>query len=256
MLTHASLQSPRVLHGFFGRGGGVSRGIHESLNCGFGSGDDGDRVAENRRRALKKLGAPGTPLVTIRQIHSNHCAIADTLWDSDKIVEGDALVTRRKNLAIAVLAADCAPVLFFESEAAIVGAAHAGWRGAKSGILERTVREIVELGGNRSKIRAVVGPTIGPESYEVSDAFRDGFLLEDTANDRFFGPGNRAGHPMFDLPSYVVAKLNALGLENVADLGVDTLSNSEVYFSYRDSQKTGAGDYGRNLSVIALTEGA
>ena len=205
-----------------------------------------------RRRALKKLGAPGTPLVTIRQVHSNHCAIADTL----------GILTRSwgrrpgylaENLATAVPRPTAPRCCFLKAKPPSLSRPR-GLARRQVG-LERTVRETSNWAATEAR-SAVVGPTIGLESYEVSDAFRDGFLLEDTANDRFFGPGNQAGHPMFDLPSYVVAKLNALGLENVADLGVDTLSNSEVYFSYRDSQKTGAGDYGRNLSVIALTEGA
>lgn len=255
MLTHSSLSSPAIVHGFFGRRGGVSAGIFDSLNCGFGSSDDATRVAENRRRALRKLGMADRPLVTIHQIHSGQAQIADVLWDSPKVVQGDGLVTRRSNLVIGILTADCTPVLFHDPDNGVIGAAHAGWRGAIGGILESTLDEMEGLGGDRARIKAVIGPTIGWDSYEVSDDFKTEFLTQDSQSDAFFKPGQKPGHPFFNLPGYVEARLNRLGLASVADLGVDTLTNPGQYFSYRASQRAGQDDYGRNLSVIALTDG-
>ncbi len=239
-------------HAFFTRQGGVSTGCFESLNCGFGAGDSTTAVAENRRRAARTLGLDAGRLLTCRQVHGSRVVRVTTPWDIAAAPEADGLATRTPGLALGVLTADCAPVLFWDRAAGVIGAAHAGWQGALSGVLEATVDAMVGLGAATARIRAVIGPCIGPDSYEVGAEFCERFLVDDPANTRFFGPAPRPGHHLFDLPGYGQARLEAAGLPGVAWTGGDTLAEASRFFSYRRECLTGGRDYGRGLSVIRL----
>jgi YfiH family protein len=236
-------------HGFLGRTGGVSAGVYASLNVGLGSGDDKALVAENRARAREAL-APGAALVTLRQVHSAIVHVAHD-WGDAARPEGDALVTNRPGLLLGILTADCAPVLLEDPAAGVVGAAHAGWKGALAGVLEATVDAMVRLGAGRSRICAAIGPCIARASYEVGPEFRDRFLAEHPVDARFFAEGSR-GRPHFDLESYCAHRLAAAGVGQVHALGADTLADPQRFFSYRRATLAGEADYGRQLSAIAL----
>jgi YfiH family protein len=249
--TAAALAGTR--HGFCGRAGGVSGGIFASLNTGLGSSDDTRAVAENRRRAAMSV-APGAALVTVHQVHSATVVVADpAMADGASItparVQADGVVTDRPGLVLGVLAADCAPVLFADVRAGVVGAAHAGWKGALYGVLPAAVAAMAALGARHENITAVVGPCIAQGSYEVQDAYADPFLAADPGFARFFRAG-RAGHLHFDLEGFVAARLAAAGVTRVECLGRDTYTGD--YFSYRRSVHAGEPDYGRNLSLISL----
>lgn len=249
-IRHEILDGAGVRHGFFGRGGGVSGGVYQSLNCGLGSGDDAACVRENRARVAQALGAGR--LVTLHQVHSAECVVVRERWEDEARPRADALVTDVPGLMIGVLTADCAPVLLRGTKAdggAVVGAAHAGWGGAVHGVLEAAVARMEGLGAEG--IRAVVGPCIGPESYEVRKDFTGPFLAQDAGNGRFFAEGARAGHLMFDLPGYVARRLRLLDVE-VAVTGVDTYAREEEYFSFRRATHRKEPDYGRQLSVIVI----
>jgi hypothetical protein len=239
-----------VRHGFLGRTGGVSTGLYASLNVGLGSGDALDAVAENRARAAAAV-APGARLVTLHQVHSARCVEAGD-WSDDARPEADALVTASPGLALGVLTADCAPVLLADVQAGVIGAAHAGWKGALSGVVEETVAAMERLGARRERIVGAIGPTIGPASYEVGEEFRARFLDADAGAERFFADGTR-GRPHFDLPLYVEARLQAAGVVQCARIGHDTCALPELYFSYRRATLAGEPDYGRQLSLIALS---
>ncbi|MDW8415242.1 MAG: peptidoglycan editing factor PgeF [Thermaurantiacus sp.] len=245
---HAA-QLKGVAHGFLGRQGGVSVGLYASLNAGLGSGDDPQAVARNRAIALAAV-APGTRLVTLRQVHSAVCHEAEA-WAEDERPEGDALVTDRPGLALGVLTADCAPVLLADREAGVVGAAHAGWRGALAGVLEATVAAMERRGARRGRIAAAVGPAIGAASYEVGAEFHDRLRREDPASAPFFRQGP-LGRPHFDLPGYVAHRLRAAGVGDVGVLALDTAARADDFFSHRRAGRRGEGDYGRQLSLIAL----
>jgi len=245
-LTAGGLSSP---HGFLGRTGGVSTGLYASLNVGLGSGDDPEAVRENRARALAAV-APGARLVTLHQLHSATAVIAGD-WPDAARPHADALVTDRPGLALGILTADCAPILFEDRAARVIGAAHAGWKGALGGVIEATVAAMEGLGARRSRIAAAIGPCIAQASYEVGEGFRARFLADDPANDRFFAAG-RPGHAMFDLEAYCLARLAAAGVAGAEALGADTLADTERFFSYRRATLAGEGDYGRQLSLIAL----
>ena len=237
-------------HGFLGRQGGVSRGIYASLNCGLGSADDAAAVVENRARAVASV-APGAALVTLHQVHSpTVVTVTEAFPDADR-PRADGMVTDRPGLALAILAADCAPILFADIEAGVIGAAHAGWRPALHGVLPATVDAMVALGAQRERIAAAVGPTIGRRSYEVDEAFRARFLADDEAHERFFASG-RAGHHQFDLEGFIVQRLADAGLTRIAALGLDTYAAPERWFSYRRTTHAGEPDYGRQISMIAL----
>ncbi len=253
--TAAALAGTR--HGFCGRAGGVSTGIFASLNTGLGSSDDPTAVAANRRRAAAAV-APGAALVTVHQVHSAIAVVADAALadpaagDARAVARphADALVTTDPGLVLGVLAADCAPVLFADVAAGVVGAAHAGWKGALYGVLPATVAAMVALGAQHDRIAAAVGPCIAQASYEVRDAYVDPFVAVDPAFARFFAAG-RPGHCHFDLEGFVAAQLAAAGVTRVERLGRDTYA--EDYFSYRRSVHANEPDYGRNLSLIALS---
>jgi purine-nucleoside/S-methyl-5'-thioadenosine phosphorylase / adenosine deaminase len=244
---------PGVRHGFFTRQGGVSRGIYASLNCGQGSDDDRVAVSENRSLVAGHLGAPGGDIQTVHQIHSANVVIADQLVDRGILPKGDALVTRTPGLAIGVLTADCAPVLFADGEAKVVGAAHAGWRGAISGVVEETIRAMESLGARRTSIRAAVGPAIGAAAYEVGEEFEVEFLEQNPVNARFFRrPHGKTGKPFFDLPGYVHDRLKHAGLTAPENASHCTMVNESLFFSFRRSQKRSEADYGRQISAIVV----
>lgn len=250
MLTADILSDTR--HGFFGREGGVSRGLYASLNCGLGSGDDPDRVHINRARAADRLGLPSSALVTLRQVHSADVLVVDEPLAEDVRPQADGLVTRREGLALGILTADCAPVLLADPAAGVIGAAHAGWRGAKAGVLSRTLAEMVALGARRDRTVAVVGPCIAQTSYEVGPEFRDAFIADDEATGPLFAPAERTGHFRFDLAAFVLRQLAALGIGAAAAMAADTCADEERFFSYRRATLRGERDYGRQLSAIAL----
>ena len=237
-------------HGFLGRRGGVSQGVCAGLNVGLGSGDDREAVLENRRLAVEAV-APGARLVTVHQVHSPDALYADAPWPDDARPKADALVTDRPGLALGILTADCTPVLFADREAGVIGAAHAGWKGAFGGVIESTVALMETKGARRERIAAAVGPVIARKSYEVDDAFLRRFAETDPENERFFTPG-REGHHQFDLEAYVLARLAAAGITRAEALGLDTYSDPERFFSYRRATHRGEADYGRQLSLIAL----
>jgi polyphenol oxidase len=241
-----------VRHAFFTRRGGVSEGVYASLNGGLGSSDDPARVRENRRRMAAQLGFPAEALVSVHQVHSPEAIVVEEPFPAPR-PRADGMATRRPGLALAITTADCGPVLFADPEAGVVGACHAGWRGALSGILEATLRAMEELCARRQRTIAVLGPTIGPAAYEVGPEFAAQFTRDAEANMRFFRPGERTGHAMFDLPGYIGARLVAAGVGEYVDLGLCTYSDEERFFSYRRATHRGEPDYGRLIAAIALT---
>ncbi|HEU5285947.1 MAG TPA: peptidoglycan editing factor PgeF [Sphingomicrobium sp.] len=237
-------------HGFLGRRGGVSTGELEGLNVGYGSGDDRDAIAQNRARAIAAV-LPGAGLATVHQVHSPTAVVAERPWPHDERPRADGLATDRPGLLLGILTADCAPVLLADPAAGVVGAAHAGWRGALAGVTDETIAAMERLGARRERIVAAVGPCIGRDSYQVDETFRGRFLGLDPANDRFFsgGPGNR---PHFDLAAYVAARLEAAGIAGVEALALDTYAEPERFFSYRRSTHRKEADYGRQIAMIGL----
>lgn len=238
-----------VAHGFFARAGGVSRGIYESLNCGPGSGDDPEAVAANRAAAVAGLGLGAAPLATARQVHGDRAVRVDA--PPERPPRTDGLVTATPGLVVGVLTADCAPVLLADPEAGVVAAAHAGWRGAAGGILEAVVAAMVESGATAARIRAAIGPCIGPDSYEVAADMRAAVLRRDPGAKARFRAGARPGRWLFDLPGYAADRLAAAGAGHVEATGGDTLADAR-FFSYRRARRRGDADYGRCLSAIAL----
>jgi YfiH family protein len=236
-------------HGFLGRVGGVSQGLVAGLNVGLGSGDDPAHIAQNRRLAAAAV-APKARLVTVYQVHSALCATAAEPWPDDARPHADALVTDRPGLVLGILTADCAPVLFADHEAGVVGAAHAGWKGAIAGVTDATLEAMERLGAERSRIVATVGPCIAADSYEVDESFRDRFLHEGGANAAFFRPGT-PGHWQFDLEAYVVDRLRAAGIGRASGLGLDTYAAPQRFFSFRRATHNGEPSYGRQISLIA-----
>ena len=242
----------RVQHGFFGRRGGVSQGLYASLNCGFGSDDAPAHVAENRNRAMTALDSDADQLVTLYQTHSANVAVIDAARLSRESITADAAVTRDPQTTLGILTADCAPVLLADAEAKVIGAAHAGWRGALGGIVENTIAAMARLGADTDRIVAAVGPCIGPRSYEVGEDLRLKFDSGAGENEAFFAPGPRPGHWLFDLPGYVVARCRAAGVKTIDVTGHDTLAEDGDFFSYRRNFLAGESDYGRNLAAIKM----
>lgn len=243
---------PGIRHAFFTRLGGVSSGVYRSLNCGFGSGDAAEDVARNRAIAAEQLGLSADRLVTCRQVHSTTVVVVEEPWLPEAAPPADGLVTRVPGIALGVLAADCAPVLLHDPAARVIGAAHGGWRGALGGIADNTVAQMEAVGAVRSRIRAAIGPCIGPLSYEVGPEFPRQFAAEDAANAAFFKPAARDCHFLFDLPGYVAHRLARAGIALVEHAGRDTLAEEREFFSYRRSCLRGERAYGRGLSAILL----
>ncbi len=253
MLTIGTLNElPGIRHAFFTRQGGVSEGLYSSLNCGLGSGDTAENVTSNRRRALEKIEIEAERLVTVYQVHSPDVALVEGPWQNGEAPRADAMVTQRPCVALGILTADCAPVLMAEPKAKVVGAAHAGWRGALDGVLEATVAAMEELGAARERIVAGIGPAISQKSYEVGPEFPAPFLAQGPENRDFFCPAPREGHFLFDLKGYAARRLARLGLKAVQCLPCDTCAEEQRFFSYRRSCHRGEPDYGRGLSAIYL----
>lgn len=241
-----------IRHAFFTRRGGVSSGLYDSLNGGMGSQDDLACVSENRARMAGALGIAPDNLVACWQVHSPDAVILDTPWTRENAPKADAVVTRVAGLGATITVADCGPVLFADPEARVVGAAHAGWKGAFGGVVEGTVAAMERLGARRANIHAAIGPLIRQLSYEVGEDFVARFRAADPAFLRFFAAGDRAGHFMFDLPGFIAHRLAEAGIGHVEDLGLDTYSDPERFFSYRRSTHRGEADYGRLVAAITL----
>ncbi len=247
-----SPETNRIAHGFFTRKGGVSDGIYRGLNVGSGSNDNQDHVKENRRRVAESLGAPLSHLVTVHQVHSPDVVAVTTPFAGSRPT-ADALVTATPGIVIGALSADCGPILFADTEAKVVGAAHAGWRGAISGVLENTVDAMISLGARRDRIQAVLGPTIGPDNYEVGAEFYEQFVATDPSYKDFFRNSTNNGHKMFDLWAFITERLEHAGVKASA-LEQCTYADEDQFFSYRRTTHRKEPDYGRQISAITITE--
>jgi YfiH family protein len=253
MITAPSLSKfSNIRHAFFTREGGVSDGIYTSLNGGLGSKDTEDNVRQNRARMAASLGVAPTHFVSCFQIHSPDVIVATEPWTRETAPRADAIVTRTPNLGIGVTTADCGPILFADGEAGVVGATHAGWKGAFVGVLEATIKAMEKLGAKRERIAAALGPMIRQKNYEVGPEFVERFSLADGGNARFFVASSRANHAMFDLGGYIAARLSSAGLTQIEDLGLCTYEDETRFFSYRRTTHRGEGDYGRHVNAIAL----
>lgn len=244
---------PSIRHGFFTRQGGVSEGLHASLNGGLGSSDRPERVAENRARMAERLGVAPGALLGLYQVHSAEVVTVRKPWTVDGRPRADAMVTDRPDIALGIATADCGPILFADAHRGVIGAAHAGWRGALSGVIEATLAAMETLGARRDRIVAVLGPTISRPAYEVGPEFQARFLEADADNGRFFAPAERAGHSLFDLPAYIATRLSAAGIAQHGDLGLCTYADEARFYSYRRATHRREADYGRLISAIALT---
>jgi YfiH family protein len=239
-----------VRHAFLGRRGGVSEGAMWGLNAGYGSGAQPGLIAENRARAVEAV-LPGAALVTVHQVHSPTVVRVEQAWRETERPHADAMVTDRPRLLLGILTADCAPVLFADPEAGVIGAAHAGWRGAAAGVTDSTIEAMEQIGARRERIVAAVGPCIAQPSYEVDETFRTTLIEADGANGRFFAAGP-AGKPHFDLPAYVAARLQGAGLASVDSLQLDTYAQPDRFFSYRRATHLKEPSYGRQIALIGL----
>ena len=255
MIVASSLLAavPGVRHAFFTRDGGVSQGIYASLNAGVGSQDDPAHVAENRRRMAEVMDVAPDNFLSLYQIHSPDAVIADKAWDAASRPRADAIVTRTPGLAIGASAADCGPILFADPQARVVGAAHAGWKGALTGVLESTIAAMESLGGKRGDIVAAIGPLIRQQSYEVGAEFVDRFTQADADHACFFVPAARHGHAMFDLGGFIRMRLERAGILMIDDTGIDTYADDR-FFSYRRTVHRKEPDYGRHVHAIALED--
>jgi hypothetical protein len=243
---------PGIRHAFFTRAGGVSGGIYASLNCGFGSGDDPAKVGQNRAIAAARLGVAPDRLVSCHQVHGATTVTVEHPWRRAANPRADAMVTMAPGIALGVLAADCAPVLFADPVARVIGAAHGGWRGALAGVMEATVAAMEAQGARRQRIRAGIGPCIAQPSYEVGPEFEKTFAAADRDSTGFFRPATRERHFLFDLPGYITQRLVRLGLGAIEQAAHDTAAEEALFFSYRRACRQGEGDYGRGLAAIAL----
>lgn len=242
-----------VRHGFFTREGGVSEGIYSGLNVGRGSADQPADVDANRERVAAALGLPGRPLATPYQVHSPDVVTISEPFSGLQLPKADAVVTATPGVIVGVLTADCGPILFADGTAGVVAAAHAGWKGAFTGVIENTVAAMIAAGATRESIRAVLGPSIGPANYEVGPEFEARFVAADPENGRFFAPSPRDGHFMFDLPAYVVQRLRRAGVE-ADSTGHCTYADETRFFSYRRTTHRREPDYGRQVSAIVLSD--
>ncbi|CAH1673467.1 Purine nucleoside phosphorylase [Hyphomicrobiales bacterium] len=246
---------PGIRHAFFTREGGASTGIYASLNGGLGSSDDPAAIAENRLRMARHLSVEPTHLVSLYQVHSPDVAVVTDPWPGER-PKADAMVTAAAHVALGISTADCGPILFADSEARVIGAAHAGWKGAFSGVVGATVTAMEKLGARRERITAVLGPTISAKAYEVGPEFLERFKAENRTYSRFFTPSERAAHAMFDLPAFIGLKAQEAGIGRFVDLALCTYGDERRFFSYRRTTHRGEPDYGRLISAIALDETA
>ena len=244
-----------IRHAFFTREGGISEGVYASLNGGLGSADDAAAVAENRRRMAERLGITRDNLVGLYQIHSAEVAVADEPWNIEARPRADAMVTNRPGIGLGIATADCGPVLFADPGAKVVGAAHAGWKGALGGVLEATLARMEALGAERTGIAAALGPTIGPENYEVGPEFLARFAQADPHNRDFFRPSGRSDHHLFDLPSYIRRRMEVARIGDFSSLGLCTYADEGRFYSYRRSTHRREPDYGRLISAITICDG-
>src|SRR6201996_8370761 len=253
MITASPLLSaiPGLRHAFFSREGGVSGGIYAGLNGGLGSDDDPAHVAENRRRMAEQMGVEPAHFLSVHQIHSPDAVVATGPWPGKARPKADAIVTAESGLAIGITTADCGPILFVDPKARVIGAAHAGWKGALTGVLESAIDAMEKLGAERNGIIAAIGPLIRQHSYEVGSEFVERFIKADAENAPFFIPSVRDGHAMFDLAGFIRRRLENAGVLMIDDLGIDTYSD-ENFFSYRRSTHRKEPDYGRHVHAIAL----
>jgi YfiH family protein len=257
MLTLRSLCAlPGIAHAFFTRQGGVSEGVYASLNGGLGSRDERACVVENRARMAAALGIARDRFATVYQVHSPDVVVVDADWDQAARPKADALVTRQVSLAIAVSTADCGPVLFADAKAGVIGAAHAGWKGALAGVIESTVAAMEERGARRADITAALGPTISQANYEVGAEFVARFIEADENNARFFQPSSFGGQALFDLPGYIAERCRAAGIGGFEDIRRCTYADEELFYSYRRTTHRHESDYGRHLAAIALNPSA
>ncbi len=248
-LTHPALDG--IPHGFFGRRGGVSTGLYDSLNCGLGSQDQRSAVLENRARVAARLGAVGGPVLTCHQIHSADAVVVDAPWAPGAQPKADALVTRTPGLVLGALAADCMPILFADLEAGVVAAAHAGWKGALTGVETSTLSAMERIGAKRTRIRAVIGPCISQSAYEVGPEFVATFLAQDPDAARFFTTPIEGRRPHFDLPGFMLAQLAKVGIASAHWVGACTYAAPEQFYSYRRTTHLKQPDYGRQIAAIA-----
>ena len=239
-----------IKHGFFTRSGGVSDGIYTSLNCGYGSGDDVEKVTENRKRVADKMGA--STLVTVHQIHSPAAIVVNKAWEFKNAPQADALVTEQPGIVLGILTADCLPILFADGKAGVIGAAHAGWKGALGGVIEATINAMIGLGAKAKSIIATIGPAISKNSYEVGAEFLERFITANPANSKFFTPSELENHHLFDLPAYATNRMQESGISQINNIAQDTYFNDNDFFSYRRSCKRSEAAYGRQISVISL----
>ena len=257
MLIEAeTLRVGGIRHAFFTRAGGVSDGIYASLNGGVGSRDESARIRENRARMAAALGVEATSLLTSHQIHSPDVIVVENPWPADARPRADGIVTRTPGLAIGVATADCGPVLFADPDARVIGAAHAGWRGALAGVVEATVAAMEKLGADKGRIRAVIGPMIRQNNYEVGPELVARFTAEDPASPRFFAPATRDGHALFDLAGFIGMRLDLAGIRQIEDLALCTYADPARFFSFRRSTHRGEADYGRHINAITLPHAA
>lgn len=252
MIKAAALTLPGIRHAFFTREGGVSAGCYASLNGGIGSHDNALHVAENRARMAAALGVEPRHLLTAYQIHSPRVVVAEAPWTTEARPHADGIVTRTPGLAVGVSTADCGPVLLADPQARVVGAAHAGWRGALSGIVEATIAAMEGLGAVRERIHAGLGPMIRQRNYEVGPDLIGRFAAEDADSANFFAPAMREGHAFFDLAGYVAAHLRRAGIADIEDVGLCTYADPARFFSYRRATHRAELDYGRHVNAIAL----
>lgn len=254
MIQSDALKFDGLSHGFFTRRAGFSTGIFSSLNCGLGSGDERDVVLQNRALVAQSLDVGPEQLLSAHQVHSPDAMVVDRPWPSSERPRVDALVTRTPGLALGILTADCGPLLFADPHARVIGAAHAGWKGALTGVTARTLEAMESLGAMRQNIVAVIGPMISQTAYEVGPEFPARFIEADASNKRFFMTSSRAGHFMFDLPGYLETRLQAEGVGRVANLALCTFSDEARFFSYRRATHRNEKDYGRLISAVSLNK--
>lgn len=251
-IQHPALSKlDNIEHGFFTRNGGTSTDSYHSLNCGYGSDDIREQVTENRALVAGAMGVQPENLITAYQVHSPDAIVIDSPF-AQAAPKADAIVTNKPGLAVAILTADCGPLLFADEKAGVIAAAHAGWRGASNGVIENTIARMVELGAETSAITAILGPTISQPNYEVDDAFLDAFSNTHEGADRFFSQGSREGHTQFDLPAFIIARLKACDVGLAINLDLCTYGEEKNFFSYRRATHRKEPDYGRQISAIAL----